>query len=269
MTEAAPLVAPAADPVKRYLLRNPAVAVTLAYLLLTAIGVTFSFLHYQRFGISIFDYWQPSDLVLAGFREPASFFYAAVMAAIWWNGYRDQVNRAATLKEHAARYAAMSTDGALGWWVRLNRKLVQDALDMVEGRSVPFNLGWYRRWSQVLRANVGVTYAVVGCLMYVYIAFMHVWVRQYMVALWFPAVEVVATDARVYGAGGGPQQFLIGSSNGFLFLATEGKGDHDEGRGAGRGAGGREVTIIPVTSVISFRTYQALSWAEFYGSDDP
>lgn len=262
MSEAAPNAAPTTDPVARYLLRNPAIAVTLAYLLLTTVGVTFSYIHYRSFGISIFDYWQPSDLVLAGFREPASFLYAAAMAAIGWDGYRQQRDAVSRLKVHAERYAAMPTSGMFGWWVRLNRRMVQDALDSAEGRAVPFNLGLFRRMSQATRANAGVTFVIIAFVLYLHVTFIHVWIRQYMVALWFPAVEVVvAADTPAFGAAEGQRQFLIGSSNGFLFLATEMGGKGADGSG-------REVTIVPISSVISFRTHEALSWDEVYGNPD-
>lgn len=49
---------------------QPALAVTLAYVALTAAGMLYEFNLFRRFGLNILDYADPSDFVLASLRDP-------------------------------------------------------------------------------------------------------------------------------------------------------------------------------------------------------
>ncbi len=59
--------------------RDPALAVTLAYLVVAAIGVWSSYWYYRSFRIDILDYFQASDFIVAGLRDPMSFVFLGVM----------------------------------------------------------------------------------------------------------------------------------------------------------------------------------------------
>ena len=62
----------------RLLLRNPAIILAVAYLIVSLIGVLFALIYYSLFEINIFNYWGPSDLFLAGFRHPVAFIWTGV-----------------------------------------------------------------------------------------------------------------------------------------------------------------------------------------------
>lgn len=58
--------------------REPALLFTTAYLLVSLLGLWCSFWFYRGFELSILDYLQPSDFLVAGIRDPA---YALLLAA--------------------------------------------------------------------------------------------------------------------------------------------------------------------------------------------
>jgi len=225
-------------PLQRFLLRHPAIAVTVAYLSLTTIGVTFSYAHFNAFGVDVFDFWQPSDLVLAGFREPASFVYAAFALAIGWSSYREQANRRQRLERLVAELEAAPRDGLRGAWARLRLRWAQDEIDYATGRSRPFGsqaLGRFGAWTH---RNLLAVQVVVAIAVYAMVVLMHVEERRAHTERWFPRarVEVAAATPTVLGDDRRPLD-LIGASNGFLFLADDLQSD---------------VTIVPLNSVVRF-----------------
>lgn len=81
--------APAADMYARWritwrlppwLAANPALAFTLGYLLLTVIGVAYTWALYRRFGVNVLDYAETTDFLVAVAREPLVIL--AVLAPI-------------------------------------------------------------------------------------------------------------------------------------------------------------------------------------------
>lgn len=62
----------------RRMRREPALLFTVAYLLVSLLGLWCSFWFYRGFKLSILDYLQPSDFLVAGIRDPA---YVLLLAA--------------------------------------------------------------------------------------------------------------------------------------------------------------------------------------------
>jgi hypothetical protein len=72
---------------KELFLANPTAILSLMYLYVTAIGMLYSFLLYRNFEISIFDYSEIGDFLLAAFKNPIAFLSGGFLAAIgvvWW-----------------------------------------------------------------------------------------------------------------------------------------------------------------------------------------
>lgn len=62
--------------------QHPAMLLTLCYLLVSFLGLSFSWAFYARFGIDYFDYAEIGDFILAAFREPLTFLLALSSLAI-------------------------------------------------------------------------------------------------------------------------------------------------------------------------------------------
>ncbi len=60
--------------------KEPAVALTAAYLLISACGLLYEWLYYNDFGLNVFQYADASDFFLAVFREPEILLFASVIA---------------------------------------------------------------------------------------------------------------------------------------------------------------------------------------------
>lgn len=56
---------------------NPALVVTLAYLLVSFMGLAFSWALLQEFGINVFSFADVTDFLMAAFREPMTFVLAS------------------------------------------------------------------------------------------------------------------------------------------------------------------------------------------------
>ncbi len=71
--------------------REPTVAITLGYLLLSLIGLWSSFCFYRVFRIPILEYMQPGDFLVAGVRHPINLLWLLAMLAIailaYWSTY--------------------------------------------------------------------------------------------------------------------------------------------------------------------------------------
>src|SRR5688572_27968666 len=59
-------------------------ALTVGYLLLIAIGMFHSLIRYFRFGINIFEFAQPSDFLLATFRDPLVILATVAPILLSW-----------------------------------------------------------------------------------------------------------------------------------------------------------------------------------------
>ncbi len=58
--------------------------VSAGYLLLTAVGITYDYLFFELFHIPILNFSQPSDFLLAGFRQPVLFIlFVFSIVAVW------------------------------------------------------------------------------------------------------------------------------------------------------------------------------------------
>jgi hypothetical protein len=62
----------------RIFLRNPAIVLTSGYLVISLIGVIHSLVYYYFIRINIFEYWEASDVLMAGFRRPEAFLWTVL-----------------------------------------------------------------------------------------------------------------------------------------------------------------------------------------------
>jgi hypothetical protein len=60
------------------------VLITIIYLVMSAIGMVFSFFFYRNFDINILDYSQTSDFLIAAFHDPISLFFVVLTCMIVW-----------------------------------------------------------------------------------------------------------------------------------------------------------------------------------------
>lgn len=67
--------------------REPALAITLSYLLVGAIGLWSSYWYYREFGIPILEYYQVGDFLVAGLRDPFNFFALLLMGSVAFIAY--------------------------------------------------------------------------------------------------------------------------------------------------------------------------------------
>ncbi|MEO7200001.1 MAG: hypothetical protein ABIY56_07280 [Dokdonella sp.] len=81
MTAAAPA---SAAPVRRYLLRQPAIAFSVAYVLTSLLGMWGSYWYYREFGIPILAFLQAPDYVVAGLHDPVYFAIALGSVLLAW-----------------------------------------------------------------------------------------------------------------------------------------------------------------------------------------
>lgn len=238
--------------VRRYLLRNPAIAVTLLYLLTTSIGVTFALLHFRAFGIAIFDFWQLSDLLIAGFREPASFAHALVVtsAVVWM--YRDTQGRDREYLRKADEIEARYRAGERGWLFEHRLKAYRRNSAFMRESLAPSGGGPLVRLNRWGRENGWLVFCALGIFYFVSVINAHVGMRKLRPDAWFPAAAVRLLPAG--GEIGDPRldpQLLVGMTNGHMFLLSRNSG---------------EVTVVPLTSVISLRTSPArASWRQRLG----
>lgn len=75
---AAQVVQPVRDALIKLLRKDPALSFTLAYLLLTVVGITYDCWYFHFFGVNVLDYAHFSDLLLAAVREPLVIFFTVL-----------------------------------------------------------------------------------------------------------------------------------------------------------------------------------------------
>jgi hypothetical protein len=74
----------------RSLRKHPAIAVTLAYLYVSTIGVVYLWGLFTAFGLNVMDFAETNDFLLAAFKEPRVFAYAvgitlfSLSSLAWW-----------------------------------------------------------------------------------------------------------------------------------------------------------------------------------------
>ena len=92
--------------VGRHLLREPALLLSLAYIAVSALGLWASYWLYHPFGIPVFEYMQPSDILVAGLRDPvylllvAAGFGVAALARSWGSWRFDHPDRVERMRSH-------------------------------------------------------------------------------------------------------------------------------------------------------------------------
>lgn len=90
---------------------EPALAIPVGYLFVCAVGLWSSHWYYRALGIPVLEYYQASDFLVAGLRDPFNFLAVAAMVAIGLLSYSSawyelrQPQRVAALRRH--------------WWGRL------------------------------------------------------------------------------------------------------------------------------------------------------
>jgi hypothetical protein len=67
---------------------HPALAFTLGYLTVSAIGLTFSWALFRRFDLNFFLFADVGDFLMSAFREPMTFVLAGSAAAVGWLVHR-------------------------------------------------------------------------------------------------------------------------------------------------------------------------------------
>jgi hypothetical protein len=63
---------------------HPALAITLGYLFVSAIGLLFSWALFRRFGVNFFLFADVGDFLMSAFREPMTFALAGSAVAVGW-----------------------------------------------------------------------------------------------------------------------------------------------------------------------------------------
>lgn len=79
---AAEIVRPAQEVFLKLLKREPALSLSLAYLFLTAVGITYDWWFYLFFGVNILEYADFTDFLLAAVREPLVMVFTVLSAVI-------------------------------------------------------------------------------------------------------------------------------------------------------------------------------------------
>jgi hypothetical protein len=115
------------DEIKGFFLDNPTLALTLAYLYVTAIGMLYSAVLYGRFGMNIFDHSEIVDFILAAFKNPIAILLGALQGAAlalsyyvvtpvmrWWRAKRmilepEQEERLSDIAKRAYRRSILTS----------------------------------------------------------------------------------------------------------------------------------------------------------------
>ncbi len=101
---------------------NPGVALTLAYLFVSLLGLTFSWALYRRFDINVFQFADVSDFLMGAFREPMTFALAGSALIVGWsavllNRWEERVFAEPESMNRLARgYAWLRSHLAPGTW---------------------------------------------------------------------------------------------------------------------------------------------------------
>jgi len=67
-------------PIGSFFLKHPAIGGSLLYIQVTAVGVIYSWALFRRFDISVFDYAEANDFLLAAFKDPFVFGMSLTLA---------------------------------------------------------------------------------------------------------------------------------------------------------------------------------------------
>lgn len=96
--------------------REPALAITLCYLLVAMAGIFYNYSFYAKFGIPILSLSQIGDFLVAGIQRPMALLLVLSTFPLCW--LLDQLN-ALRRRRRAARRRAMLELQADSWWRRL------------------------------------------------------------------------------------------------------------------------------------------------------
>ena len=106
--EASPFSHP--HPLRTLIREQPALSVTFAYILVSVIGLLFSFAYYRRFGLNFFNFSALGDIAMAVLREPVTLVLAfgayLVVAAMYgaqyleWRWFRDHPPRSWLMRRY-------------------------------------------------------------------------------------------------------------------------------------------------------------------------
>ncbi len=93
----------------QFVREHPAVAGTVLYFWVAAMGVIYSWTMFREFGINIFDFAEPNDFILAAFKEPFTMAIAIVTVAFILIYYAFALRRIARapIERHKGSRAAM------------------------------------------------------------------------------------------------------------------------------------------------------------------
>jgi hypothetical protein len=90
------------------LVREPALAITVSYLFVGAVGLWSSYWYYRALGIPVLEYYQASDFLIAGLRDPYNFLALSIALALGLISY----SSAWYALRHPERVAALRRR----WW---------------------------------------------------------------------------------------------------------------------------------------------------------
>lgn len=95
--------------------REPALAITFAYLFVAMAGIFYNFSFYQKFGIPVLTLSQISDFLVAGIQQPMALVLVLSTFPICW--IFDRINLRSRRK-HIAERARLHAAQELSWWQR-------------------------------------------------------------------------------------------------------------------------------------------------------
>lgn len=115
----------------RLLRREPALGITLAYLLVALAGISYASSFYRQFDIPILSLMQISDFLVAGIQQPVALLLVLSTVPICW--LMDRWNMRVFSRQVAA-YERLSSRERLAWWQRLRlRYLAWHILEVRRG----------------------------------------------------------------------------------------------------------------------------------------
>ncbi len=66
------------------IIRHPALGLTLGYLLVSLLGLSFEWALFRRFGVNFFYFAEVTDFLMGAFREPVTFVLSGTALAVGW-----------------------------------------------------------------------------------------------------------------------------------------------------------------------------------------
>lgn len=91
---------------------HPGLIVTMGYLLLTAVGITYEYLFYNLFYIPILNLSEPGDFLLAGFQEPVLLLFVILSVL----ALRRLITRDRKWRQRSVRYRSVAEKMERRWF---------------------------------------------------------------------------------------------------------------------------------------------------------